>query len=174
MATSVAPQVMKRGLLHRPTSTSGLAGWLTTVDHKKIGILYGTTAFLFFLLGGIEALLIRVQLARPNGTFISSDLYNQLFTTHGITMIFLVVMPMGAAFFNYFIPLMIGARDVAFPRLNAFSYWIFLLGGIFIYSSFFLGGAPNGGWFGYAPLSTQGLPDNSGVSFYAIGLQITG
>src|SRR5438093_3848161 len=129
------------GPFKRPTKTSGLVGWLTTVDHKKIGILYGVTALGFFLLGGLEALLIRTQLARPNGHVLTAAQYNQLFTMHGITMIFLVVMPLGAAFFNYMIPLMIGARDVAFPRLNAFSYWIFLFGGIFLYSSFFLGGA---------------------------------
>ncbi len=162
------------GPFKRPESTEGLIGWLTTVDHKKIGILYGATALLFFLLGGIEALLIRLQLAQPNGTVLTADQYNQLFTMHGITMIFLVVMPLGAAFFNYLIPLMIGARDVAFPRLNAFSYWVFLAGGLFIYSSFFLGGAPDAGWFSYANLSTQGLADQSGVNFFALGLQITG
>ncbi|HLF70266.1 MAG TPA: cbb3-type cytochrome c oxidase subunit I, partial [Actinomycetota bacterium] len=99
-------------ILRRPSSKTGIVGWLTTVDHKKIGILYGYTAFLFFILGGVEALLIRLQLATPDGKVLSADLYNQLFTTHGITMIFLVVMPLGAAFFNYLIPLMIGARDV--------------------------------------------------------------
>ncbi|MGH9204068.1 MAG: cytochrome c oxidase subunit I, partial [Vicinamibacterales bacterium] len=152
----------------------GLVGWLTTVDHKKIGILYGVTAFAFFIIGGVEALLLRLQLARPDGTVLDADTYNQLFTMHGITMIFFVVMPLGAAFFNYMIPLMIGARDVAFPRLNAFSYWVFLFGGLFTYSSFFLGGAPDCGWFCYANLSTQGLPDTTGVTFFAIGLQITG
>ncbi|MBW3588650.1 MAG: cytochrome c oxidase subunit I [Actinobacteria bacterium] len=183
---AIAAQVMKRGALRRPTATRGLMSWFTTVDHKRIGILYGTTAFMFFLLGGIEALVIRVQLARPNGEFVSADLYNQLFTTHGVTMIFLVVMPFGAAFFNYFIPLMIGARDVAFPRLNAFSYWIFLFGGLFIYSSWFLGGAPDSGWFNYAPLSTDPrfateLFTDTGrvaaqhrVDFYLLGLQILG
>ncbi|MEX0875477.1 MAG: cytochrome c oxidase subunit I [Actinomycetota bacterium] len=162
------------GPFRRPKSTSGLVGWLTTVDHKKIGILYGATALLFFIAGGVEALLLRIQLARPENDFLTADVYNRMFTMHGITMIFLVVMPLGAAFFNYLIPLMIGARDVAFPRLNAFSYWVFLGGGIFIYSSFFLGGAPNAGWFSYANLSTQGLPDQVGVNFFAIGLQITG
>jgi cytochrome c oxidase subunit 1 len=126
----------------------------------------------FFLVGGVEALLIRVQLAEPDGTLLNPDQYNQIFTMHGITMIFLFVMPMAAAFFNYFIPLMIGARDVAFPRLNAYSYWVFLLGGLFLYSSFFLGGAPNCGWFCYAPNSTT--DPSIGPSFYAIGLIITG
>ncbi|MDP9296538.1 MAG: cytochrome c oxidase subunit I, partial [Actinomycetota bacterium] len=137
-------------------------------------ILYGVTAFAFFLTGGIEALLIRLQLARPNGTLLSADAYNQIFTMHGITMIFLVVMPLSAAFFNYMVPLMIGARDVAFPRLNAFSYWVFLFGGLFIYSSFVLGGAPNGGWFGYAPLSTTLSATSNNMTFYAAGLIIIG
>jgi cytochrome c oxidase subunit 1 len=162
----------RRPFFRRPSATHGLASWLTTVDHKRIGILYGVTAFLFLLIGGIEALLIRIQLAVPENTFLTFDEYNQIFTMHGVTMIFLVVMPLGAAFFNYLIPLQIGARDVAFPRLNAFSYWTFLLGGLFLYSSFFLGGSPDGGWFGYANLSTE-LP-GPGMDFYAIGLQIVG
>ncbi|HEX2178002.1 MAG TPA: cytochrome c oxidase subunit I [Actinomycetota bacterium] len=161
--------------LRRPKAKSGFWSWITTVDHKRIGILYGYTAFAFFLLGGIEALLIRAQLATPEGQVVSADLYNQLFTTHGITMIFLVTMPMGAAFFNYLIPLMIGARDVAFPRLNALSYWVFLFGGIFIYTSWFFGGAPDGGWFGYAPLTSGDfLPGDHRIDFYALGLQILG
>lgn len=159
-------------LLRRPSSKTGIIGWLTTVDHKKVGILYGYTAFLFFILGGVEALLIRLQLAQPNGKVLSADLYGQLFTAHGITMIFLVVMPLGAAFFNYMIPLMIGARDVAFPRLNALSYWIFLFGGLFLYSSWLIGGAPDGGWFNYAPLSSVSLGHR--IDFYLIGLQIVG
>jgi len=173
MATATAT-IDRGGLFKRPTSTHGLGSWLTTVDHKRIGVLYGVTALLFFLIGGSEALLIRLQLAKPNGHVLTAAQYNQIFTMHGITMIFLVVMPLGAAFFNFLIPLMIGARDVAFPRLNAFSYWVFLAGGIFLYSSFFLGGAPSCGWFCYANLSTQGLPTTIGTSFYALGLQITG
>src|SRR5918996_923641 len=172
MAIAAVP---RPSLFRRPRATSGLASWLTTVDHKRIGILYGVTAFIFFLLGGIEALLLRVQLAGPNGTFLDADTYNQVFTMHGLTMIFLVVMPLSSAFFNYLIPLQIGARDVAFPRLNAFSYWVFLVGGIFLYSSFFLGGAPNGGWFGYAPLSSgEGFLPGTGMTYYSIGLQIVG
>ena len=161
-----------RGLLRRPASTTGFWSWFTTVDHKKIGIMYGVTAFAFFIVGGVEALMIRAQLAEPGSTFLSADQYNQIFTMHGITMIFLFVMPMSAAFFNYLIPLMIGARDVAFPRLNAYSYWAFLFGGLFIYTSWFLGGAPNGGWFGYAPNSVT--DPSIGMSFYAAGLLITG
>src|SRR5919106_6446754 len=127
---SVAPRTT---IFDRPTAKTGVWSWLTTVDHKRIGIMYGVTAMVFFVLGGIEALLLRLQLARPNGEVLSADVYNQMFTMHGLTMIFLVVMPLGAAFFNYMMPIMLGARDVAFPRLNAFSYWAFLGGGIFMY-----------------------------------------
>ncbi|MEA2432858.1 MAG: cytochrome c oxidase subunit [Actinomycetota bacterium] len=174
MATAAISQ---RRLFARPTSTTGWKSWLFTVDHKKIGILYGATAFIFFILGGLEAVAMRTQLARPDQTLFGSaeqtaDLYNQFMTMHGVTMIFLVVMPMGVALFNFFVPLMIGARDVAFPRLNALSYWIFAFGGIFLYSSFFLGGAPDGGWFGYAPLSTTQA--SNGMSYYSVGLQILG
>jgi cytochrome c oxidase subunit 1 len=174
MATiATEPEVApRRVFLRRPTSTTGWASWITTVDHKRIGILYGVTAFMFFLIGGVEALIIRLQLARPSGHVVTADQYNQIFTMHGVTMIFLVVMPLSAAFFNYLVPLMIGARDVAFPRLNAFSYWAFLFGGLFTYSSFLLGGAPNGGWFGYAPLSTEYPAHN--MDFYALGLLILG
>jgi cytochrome c oxidase subunit I len=161
-----------RGVLRRPGATTGFWSWFTTIDHKKIGILYGVTSFIFFVIGGSEALLIRAQLAKPDNTLLSAGTYNEIFTMHGVTMVFLVIMPMSAAFFNYLIPLMIGARDVAFPRLNAFSYWAFLFGGLFIYSSWFLGGAPNGGWFGYAPNSTT--DPSIGMSFYAAGLLITG
>jgi cytochrome c oxidase subunit I len=168
----------------RPMATTGWKSWLTTVDHKKIGIMYFVSAMLFFVLGGLEAIAIRVQLAGPEGTFLTADQYNQIFTMHGLTMIFFAVMPLGAAFFNYLLPLMIGARDVAFPRLNAFSYWVFLAAAIFMFSSVFLGGAPDGAWTNYAPLNNVG-PDPLGGSFvtdphasrmlfYSIGLQIAG
>src|SRR5262249_46975548 len=157
-----------------PHGESGLWSWITTVDHKRIGALYGVTAFVFFLLGGLEAMLIRIQLARPGNHFVSPDFYNQLFTMHGTTMIFLAVMPLSASFFNYLVPLMIGARDVAFPRLNAFSYWVFLLGGIFLNLSFFLGGAPNVGWFGYSNLTSKQFSPGHGGDLWAIGLQILG
>src|SRR5579872_2138467 len=127
--------------------------WLMTTDHKMIGIMYIVTAFFFFLVGGLEALLIRTQLAVPNGKVLSPEQYNQVFTMHGVTMIFLFVMPMLVGFGNYIVPLMIGARDMAFPRLNAFGYWVILFGGIFLESSFLFGTAPNGGWFNYAPLN---------------------
>ncbi len=170
MATAAVAR--RRSLLARPTAKTGVWGWITTVDHKKIGILYGVTAFIFFLLGGVQAIVMRLQLAQPGGDLVSAELFNQLFTMHGVTMIFLVVMPFGVGLMNYLVPLMIGARDVAFPRLNAFSYWLFAFGGVFLYTSFFMGGAPDGGWFGYAPLSTS-LPGN-GMTFYSLGLQILG
>ncbi|MDG2210890.1 MAG: cytochrome c oxidase subunit I [Acidimicrobiales bacterium] len=162
------------GVYTRPKGGNGWRDWVTTVDHKKIGILYGAAALFFFIIGGIEALLIRLQLATPNGTVLGADMYNQVFTMHGITMIFLAAMPLAAAFANYLIPLQIGARDVAFPRLNAMSFWVFLAGGIFINLSWLLGGAPDGGWFGYAPNSGVVFSPSVGMDFYAIGLQITG
>ena len=124
-----------RGRLAAVTGT-GLWSWITTTDHKRIGILYGVTAFAFFLIGGLEAVIIRLQLAHSQNDLVSADAFNQLFTMHGTTMVFLAVMPLSAAFFNYIVPLQIGARDVAFPRLNAFSYWVFLFGGLFLNASF--------------------------------------
>ncbi len=162
------------GVFARPTATTGWRSWITTVDHKRIGVMYGVTAMVFFAVGGVEALIIRTQLAVPGNDLVSADLYNQLFTMHGVTMIFLVVMPMGAAFMNYLMPLQIGARDVAFPRLNALSYWTFLFGGILLNSSWFLGGGADGGWFNYAPNSGVVFSPSHGIDFYALGLQITG
>jgi cytochrome c oxidase subunit I len=153
---------------------SGLWSWLTTVDHKRIGTLYLFTSLFFFLVGGIEAGVIRWQLAQPNLHIVSADLYNELFTMHGTTMIFLAIMPLSAAFFNYVVPLQIGARDVAFPRLNAFSYWVFLLGGLFINASWFFGAAPNAGWFAYAPLTTRQFSPGMNIDFWVIGIQILG
>src|SRR5829696_6060969 len=129
MATTVAAPVYAHT---KPKYEGGLWSWLATVDHKKIGQLYLYTALTFFVIGGFEALIIRTQLMGPNGNVVSAETYNQLFTMHALTMIFLGVMPLSAAFFNYLIPLQIGARDVAFPRLNAFSYWVFLFGGLFL------------------------------------------
>ena len=158
----------------RPARTEGFWGWVFTVDHKKIGVLYGVTALIFFLIGGVEALLMRLQLASPDNDLISAERFNQLFTTHGVTMVFLVVMPLSAAFFNYLVPLMIGARDVAFPRLNALSYWMFLFGGIFLNTGMVTGDLPDGGWFGYANLSSSTYLPNHGMDYYALGLQILG
>ena len=165
LATPVAPPSVWHGELR---------DWLTTVDHKKIGVLYGFTAIFFMLLGGFEAMIIRTQLASAENTIVSAELYNQIFTMHGVTMVFLFGMPMAVAFFNFLIPLQIGARDVAFPRLNALSYWIFLLGGLFMYSSFLIGAAPNGGWFGYANLSSRQFSPGLNMDFYSLGLQMLG
>ena len=142
-----------RGVFTRPNWETGPLSWLTTVDHKRLGILYIVTSFLFLAAGSIEALLIRLQLMVPNNTLLSPDVYNQMFTMHGVTMVFLAIMPLGIGFANYFVPLQIGARDLAFPRLNAFGFWVYAVGGIFLYTSFLLGGAPDVGWFAYSPLT---------------------
>src|SRR5215213_7778978 len=139
-------------------SPSGLWSWLTTVDHKRIGALYMYTSLAWFAIGGLEALIMRWQLKGPNGQVVSAETFNQLFTMHGTTMIFLVVMPLSAAFFTLLIPLQIGARDVAFPRLNAFSYWVYLFGSIFMNASWLIKAAPDGGWFGYVPLTSTFSP----------------
>lgn len=161
-------------VFRRPTAENGIWSWITTVDHKRIGIMYAFTALFFLILGGIEALIIRAQLAGPNLNVVGPEAFNQLFTMHGTTMIFLAVMPMSAAFMNYLLPLMIGARDVAFPRLNAFSYWIYVLGGIFINSSWFLGGAPHAAWTGYATLTLPQYSPGLNTDFWMIGLQLLG
>jgi cytochrome c oxidase subunit 1 len=153
---------------------NGIWSWLTTVDHKRIGALYMYTALTWFAIGGLEAVIMRAQLQGPNGKVVSPEVFNQLFTMHGTTMIFLVVMPLSAAFFNFLIPLQIGARDVAFPRLNAFSYWVYLFGSLFMNASWLFGMAPNGGWFGYAPLTTLPYSPGLNIDFWMLGLQILG
>ena len=162
------------GTIPQYGTQSGIWSWITTVDHKRIGTLYTVTAFIFFLIGGFEALLIRSQLAVPNGTVVNADRFNQLFSMHAITMIFLAVMPMGVGFFNWMTPLMIGARDVAFPRLNALSYWIYLSGGLLLTFSFVINEVPAGGWFAYAPLSGNEFQPNRGMDFYVCGLLVLG
>ncbi len=152
----------------------GFWSWITTVDHKRIGLLYGITAFAYLLIGGIEALVIRSQLIAPNNDLVSLEKYNQFFTMHGTTMIFLAVMPLSSAFFNFIIPLQIGARDVAFPRLNAFSYWVFFFGGLILSLSWLANAAPNQGWYGYAPLTEKGFNIGRNVDFWALGLQVLG
>ncbi len=154
---------------------SALVEWLTTVDHKKIGILYFWTSIVFLLIAGFLALLIRTQLIVPGNTFLGPETYNQVFTMHGTMMVFFVGMPLNAAFFNFFVPLMIGARDVAFPRLNAFSYWAFLLGSLLMLSGFLFGAAPDGGWFGYANLTSSRLySPGLNIDFWVMGLQVLG
>lgn len=147
-------------------------GWrlLATVDHKIIGIRYMVTAFLFFTVAGIAALLMRTQLAAPSSNFLSPEAYNQFFTLHGTTMIFFFATPMLFGFGNFLIPLMVGARDMAFPRLNAFGYWVFLFAGLFMYSSLFVGAAPDGGWFAYTPLTGPQYSPGLNLDFWALGL----
>jgi cytochrome c oxidase subunit I len=148
-----------------------VASWITTVDHKRIGILYITTSLAFFLAGGILAVLMRTQLAQPNADLITRERYNELFTVHGTTMVFLVVVPILAGFGNFLVPLMIGARDMAFPRLNALPYWLFLFGGIALYSSFFADGGPaDTGWYIYPPLSVR--DEEVGVDLLILSIHI--
>ncbi len=166
-------------LFTRPDHKTGLVSWLTTVDHKRIGFLYGVSSLFFFLVGGVEALMIRLQLAVPNNNFISAQTYNEMFTMHATTMIFLAVMPLSAAFFNYIMPLQIGARDVAFPRLNGFAFWVFMAGAIILNLGFFVkSGLPDVGWFGYAPLTAQAYSSefagDMSTDMWIMGLQILG
>jgi cytochrome c oxidase subunit I len=150
-----------------------VTSWITTVDHKRIGILFIATSLVFMGLGGILALLMRAQLATPREHFVTKDSYDQLFTMHGTTMVFLVIVPILAGFGNFLVPLMIGARDMAFPRLNAFSYWMFVLGGFVLYSSFLTkSGAPSCGWTCYAPLSEKGFTGGHGIDLWILSLHI--
>ncbi len=161
-------------IIPRPKSEHGIWSWIATVDHKRIGTLYAVTSFLWFLVGGVEALVMRLQLSQADSTLVSPEVFNQLFTMHGTTMVFLVVMPLSAAFFNWLIPLQIGARDVAFPRLNALSYWIFLFGSLLLNFSWVIGDAPNGGWFGYAPNSHLAYNPSDGMTYWVLGLNVLG
>src|SRR5438270_413451 len=167
----------------KPFGETYIGEWIMTTDHKKIGIMYIVTAFFFFLLGGTEALLVRTQLAVPNGKVLTPEIYDQIFTMHGVTMIFLFVMPMLTGLGNYVVPLMIGARDMAYPRMNAFGYWVVLFGGLFLSISFLFGAAPNAGWFNYAPLNE--LTSDCGINavvctpgmntdFWALGILMLG
>jgi cytochrome c oxidase subunit 1/cytochrome c oxidase subunit I+III len=171
MTTTVAAPMPTPAV--EPLRPTGLLRWVTTVDHKDIGILYLLTSLVFFVLAGVEALLIRIQLAVPRNDFLSPGAYNAVFTMHGTTMIFLVVMPILLGFANYIVPLQIGARDMAFPKLNAFSYWLFLFGGLVLYFAFLNGTPPDTGWFSYAPLTLPPFSLESGVDYWAIGLLIT-
>ena len=163
MATPVIGNATTTVVRQKRLSESYVGEWLMTTDHKLIGIMYIVTGFFFFLVGGMEALLIRTQLAAPDAHVLSPQTYNAIFTMHGTTMIFLFVIPVLTGFGNYIVPLMIGARDMAFPRLNAFGYWVLLFGGIFIQSSFLFGAPPDGGWFLYAPLNLT----NAGCTVHA-------
>jgi cytochrome c oxidase subunit I len=170
MATIVSPSPAPAV---EPTRPLGLLRWVTTVDHKDIGVLYLVTCLGFLFIGGFEALLIRIQLAVPRNTFLEPGAYNAMFTMHGTTMIFLVVMPLLLGFANYIVPLQIGARDMAFPRLNALSYWLLLFGGILLYFSFLNGTPPDTGWFSYTPLSEKPFSMETGVDYWALGLLVT-
>jgi cytochrome c oxidase subunit 1 len=169
--TSVAP-----GRTYAPRRRAGsvIWEWMTTVDHKKIGCMYIALGTIYFIVGGVEALLIRVQLATPNERVLSPSQYDQIFTMHATTMIFLFFIPVMAGFANYFFPLMIGARDMAFPRLNAFGFWMLLFGGLFLNSSFLFGGTPNAGWFAYAPLTEVAYSPGRNMDFWAAGLTLLG
>ncbi|HEV7937638.1 MAG TPA: cytochrome c oxidase subunit I [Solirubrobacteraceae bacterium] len=172
MATYAAP--IPQVVAHKATpEPKGWASWITTTDHKRIGIMYMVTTFAFFILGGVEALLIRLQLGVPNNTLVSPQIYNQLFTMHGTTMIFLFVVPMMAGLANYFVPLMVGARDMAYPRLNALSYWLLLAGGIVFYASIFWN-PPEAGWTSYVPLSSITYSPGGGQDAWIYLIHLTG
>ncbi len=170
-----APCLDARERLHRLWETPpGALGALACVDHKVIGIRYLVTAFAFLVLGGLEALVMRIQLAHADASLVSPAAYDQLFTMHGVTMLFLFALPILSGFSNYLWPLMIGARDMAFPRVNALSYWLFLAAGIFLYTSFPLGLAPNAGWFNYVPLASSSYLSGPNIDFFALGMIFLG
>jgi cytochrome c oxidase subunit I len=152
----------------------GWLSWICSVDHKQIGIMYIVTSLVFLLAAVSEAMIMRTQLIKPENHWLSPQTYNQIFTTHGTTMIFMAGMPLLIGFMTYFVPLMIGARDMAFPRLNALSYWLYLFGGILLYFSFFAGGAPAVGWFAYAPLTEPVYSMGPGVNYWIIALLLSG
>jgi cytochrome c oxidase subunit I len=172
MATYAAP-VPQVAAHEVQRQARGWTSWLTTTDHKKIGIMYLVTTFVFFILGGTEALMMRLQLGAPENTLVNPATYNELFTMHGTTMIFLFVVPVWAGFANYFLPLMIGARDMAFPRLNALSYWLLLAGGIVFYASVFWN-PPSAGWVSYPPLSSIQYSPTGGQDAWIYLIHLTG
>jgi cytochrome c oxidase subunit 1 len=158
---------------HKPES--GVLGWLLTTDHKQIGIMYLVTTVAFFFIGGIMALIMRTQLAWSDRSVVSRETYNQIFTMHGTTMLFLFIIPVGAGFANYVLPLMLGAKDMAYPRINALSLWLIPLAGVLMYSGFLVeGGSASAGWTGYAPLSDATFSPGKGVDLWAAGLLILG
>ncbi|MDQ3223764.1 MAG: cytochrome c oxidase subunit I, partial [Gemmatimonadota bacterium] len=170
MAEAGNPEVVLHGVRERPR---GWLEWLTTTDHKKIGIMYLVATLVFFVIGGVEALVMRLQLAQPNSTLVDPETYNGLVTMHGTTMVFLFVVPVLAGFGNYFVPLMIGAHDMAFPRLNALSFWLLLFGGIAFYASIFFE-PPQNGWTFYAPLSDDSYSPTGGVDAWIFLIHLTG
>jgi cytochrome c oxidase subunit I len=161
--------------------SESLYRWVATVDHKRLGLMYIVSALIFLVIAGIMATVMRLQLIVPNNHLVDPDTFNRLFTMHGTTMVFLVGMPMVAGFSNYLVPLMIGARDMAFPRLNAFGYWIFLFGGLLLYYSYLGGGglsgdgsAPDVGWFAYAPLTERAFSRGHSSDYWALGVLVSG
>ena len=152
----------------------GLIGWLGSVDHKEIGIRYIITAFVFLVLGGIEALVFRLQLSWSNLKLLTPEQYDQLFTMHGMTMIFLYAGPVLSGFSNYLWPLLLGARDMALPRLNAVSYWIYVCAGLFLYAAFAFGFGPDAGWFNYVPLAARAYNNGPNIDMYALGMILLG
>jgi cytochrome c oxidase subunit 1 len=170
---SYAPPIPQIVTHRAQREARGWTSWFTTTDHKRIGILYMVTTFVFFLLGGVEALMMRLQLGAPNNTLVTPQIYNQLFTMHGTTMVFLFIVPMMAGLANYFVPLMIGARDMAFPRLNAMSYWLLLAGGIVFYASIFWN-PPEAGWTSYVPLSNSFFSPGGGQDAWIYLVHLTG
>ncbi len=165
-----ATAAYRRGLGVIWETPPGIGGWLSSVDHKKIGICYIVTAFAFLILGGIEALVMRLQLIGPDRHLLTPEQYDQLFSTHGMTMIFLYAMPVLSGFSNYLWPLMLGSRDMAFPRLNALSYWIYVAAGLFMYAGFAIGVGPNDGWFNYVPYASRPYNPGMNIDFYALGM----
>ncbi len=170
----VAPERELREETQSIPWTAVLHDWTTTVDHKKIGILYVLLAVVFLVIAGCEAVIIRMQLFWPRNNLIGPDTFNGLFTMHGTTMVFFVGMPILIGIGNYMIPLMIGARDMAFPRLNAMGFWVTLFGGLLVYFSFATGNAPAIGWFAYAPLTERTFARSTAVDFWAMGLLVSG
>ncbi len=171
---SLAADVPRGRLLEQWKGAPGIEGFFSTVDHKHIGIRYIVTAFIFLLLGGIEALIMRLQLAGPDKTLLTPDQYDQLFSTHGMTMIFLYASPILSGFSNYLWPLLFGSRDMAFPRLNALSYWIYLAAGLFLYAGFLSGNGPNDGWFNYVPYASRDYNPGLNEDFYSLGMVFLG
>src|ERR1700754_3942736 len=171
-ALKPVPQVIAHQV-DRPRQTHRWLDWVLTTDHKKIGIMYLVLTFVFFCLGGVEALMMRLQLSVPNNTLVTSEHYNMLLTMHGTTMIFLFVVPVMAGFGNYFLPLMIGARDMAFPRLNALSFWLLAAGGLVFYGSIFFS-PPECGWTCYTPLSSENFLPSGGVDAWIYLVHLTG
>lgn len=174
MASIPVPEHENERLTRLWETAPGAYGWFATVDHKQIGIRYIVTSILFLLLGGIEALTMRIQLAQPNMRFLAPEQYDQLFSMHGVTMIFLYALPVLSGFSNYLWPLMLGSRDMAFPRLNALSYWLYLFSGIFIYIGLPLGQAPNGGWFNYVPYTAREFDPGINIDIFSLGLIFLG